>query len=193
MFKFRTLAKGQKHSRLIPICNVFFYSTWSSSFSSHIHRGGERRWPQNKTGVVHRYQATVAKKMQTLPGAIGSLTRWGLNEMADVLQTQNFNPFFFKMFEFRVKFQWFCSQVSYPNSIDNASSNDDLVHWRISASTDSNELTIAMCGGNIIFENIENKTKKQVYGDVANEVNICQTHYYTPKATRPIMTPGPLY
>ena len=24
-----------------------------------LYRGGERRWPQNKTGVVHRYQATV--------------------------------------------------------------------------------------------------------------------------------------
>ena len=34
-----------------------FYSTWPPSFSSH--RGGERRWPQNKTCVVHRYQATV--------------------------------------------------------------------------------------------------------------------------------------
>ena len=40
-----------------------FYSTWPPSFSSHIkkellsNRGGERRWPQNKTGVVHRYQA----------------------------------------------------------------------------------------------------------------------------------------
>ena len=45
------------HSRLIPICNAFFYSTWPSSFSSQ--RGGERRWPQNKSGVVHRYQATV--------------------------------------------------------------------------------------------------------------------------------------
>ena len=31
------------HSCLIPICNAFFI----------------RRWPQNKTGVVHRYQATV--------------------------------------------------------------------------------------------------------------------------------------
>ena len=39
-----------------------FYSTWPPSFSSHLlsNRGGERRWPQNKTGVVHRYQATVA-------------------------------------------------------------------------------------------------------------------------------------
>ena len=42
-----------------------FYSTWPPSLSSHIkkevlsNRGGERRWPQNKTGVVHRYQATV--------------------------------------------------------------------------------------------------------------------------------------
>ena len=42
-----------------------FYSTWPPSFSSHIkkevlsNRGGERRWPQNKTGVVHRYHATV--------------------------------------------------------------------------------------------------------------------------------------
>ena len=41
-----------------------FYSTWPPSFSSYIkklsNRGGERRWPRNKTGVVHRYQATVA-------------------------------------------------------------------------------------------------------------------------------------
>ena len=36
-----------------------FYSTWPPSFSSHSNRGGERRWPQNKMGVVHRYQATV--------------------------------------------------------------------------------------------------------------------------------------
>ena len=27
-------------------------------------RGGERRWPQNKTGVVHRYQATVNTTVQ---------------------------------------------------------------------------------------------------------------------------------
>ena len=73
------------HSRLIPMYNTrfilwpsslsspqslatdmrrLFYSTWPPSFSSHIkkevlsNRGGERRWPQNKTGVVHRYQAT---------------------------------------------------------------------------------------------------------------------------------------
>ena len=36
-----------------------FYSTWPPSFSSHIKkellskRGGKRRWPQTKTGVVH--------------------------------------------------------------------------------------------------------------------------------------------
>ena len=36
-----------------------FYSTWPPSFSSLSNRVGERRWPQNKTGVVHRYQATV--------------------------------------------------------------------------------------------------------------------------------------
>ena len=38
-----------------------FYSTWPPSFSSHVKKGRERRWPQNKTGVVHRYQATVKK------------------------------------------------------------------------------------------------------------------------------------
>ena len=32
-----------------------FYSTWPSSFSFHI----DKRWTQNKTGVVHWYQATV--------------------------------------------------------------------------------------------------------------------------------------
>ena len=28
-------------------------------------RGGERRWPQNKTRVVHRYQATVGQSYRT--------------------------------------------------------------------------------------------------------------------------------
>ena len=69
-----------QHSRLLPICDAFFYSTWPPSFSSHIkkevfligeesddghrikralyigikrlsNRGGERRWPQNKTAL----------------------------------------------------------------------------------------------------------------------------------------------
>ena len=53
------------YSRLLPICDAFFYSTWPS-FSTHIKKEvlsnrRERRWPQNKTGVVHRYQATVAE------------------------------------------------------------------------------------------------------------------------------------
>ena len=75
------------HSRLLPICNAFciqrghrrslpilrkkFFLIREQSDGGHrikralyigikrLNRGGERRWPQNKTGVVHRYQATV--------------------------------------------------------------------------------------------------------------------------------------
>ena len=42
--------RGGQHNRLIPICNTFFYSTWPSSFSSHIKKreesdGGHRiKW-----------------------------------------------------------------------------------------------------------------------------------------------------
>ena len=49
-----TMPWSKTHSRLLSICDAFFYSTWPPSFSSRIlsNRGGERRWPQNKTGVV---------------------------------------------------------------------------------------------------------------------------------------------
>ena len=57
-----------RHSRLIPICNAFFYSTWPPSFSSHVNTRGERRWPQNKTGFIHRYQATVDWEITFLTG-----------------------------------------------------------------------------------------------------------------------------
>ena len=47
------------HSRLLPICDAFFIQRGHRR--SFPNRGGERRWPQNKTGVVHRYQATVPR------------------------------------------------------------------------------------------------------------------------------------
>ena len=56
---------GSAHSRLIPICNAFFIQRGHRrSLPIISNRGGERRWPQNKTGVVHRYQATVAQPMR---------------------------------------------------------------------------------------------------------------------------------
>ena len=57
----------QAHSRLIPICNAFFIQRGHRRSLPILrklsNRGGERRWPQNKTGVVHRYQATVLRPL----------------------------------------------------------------------------------------------------------------------------------
>ena len=56
----RSPGNARKPQSLATDMRRLFYSTWPPSFSSYIsNRGGERRWPQNKTGVVHRYQATV--------------------------------------------------------------------------------------------------------------------------------------
>ena len=48
----------------IACSTVAWYRYATPCFIQRDHRlsnkGGERRWPQNKTGVVHRYQATVA-------------------------------------------------------------------------------------------------------------------------------------
>ena len=54
----------QNHSRLLPICDdgyatPFLFNVATVVLLPYSNRGGERRWPQNKTGVVHRYQATV--------------------------------------------------------------------------------------------------------------------------------------
>ena len=66
-----SISVWKKHSRLIPI----YYSTWPPSFSSH-NRGGERRCPQNKTGVVHRYKATVEKNPKFLNFAYIKYQTW---------------------------------------------------------------------------------------------------------------------
>ena len=61
----RSVQWGVRSQSLDTDMQRLFYSTWPPSFSSHI-RGGERRWPQNKTGVVHRYQATVCEVLYAI-------------------------------------------------------------------------------------------------------------------------------
>ena len=46
------------HSRLILICNAFLFNVATVVLFPYI-GGRERRWPQNKPGVVHRYLATL--------------------------------------------------------------------------------------------------------------------------------------
>ena len=81
------LCLPELYSRLIPICNAFHIQRGHRRSLSN--RGGERRWPQNKTGVVHRYQATVRswfvgghQNIESVPKKIHWLKKWRMCELS---------------------------------------------------------------------------------------------------------------
>ena len=61
------------HSGLIPICNAFFIQRGHRRSLPILRK---RRWLQNKTGVVHRYQATVPSWPRVAVASSTQNTKW---------------------------------------------------------------------------------------------------------------------